>query len=110
LLNSTNGAPIALLKTNAGSLTMDGVNTYGNGTTLAGGSLIVNGTLPAGTFAISTGTTLGGRGVIYPTVTIPSGATLAPGGSIGTLTVSNNLTLQASSTTRMEISKSAVHE
>jgi len=105
LLNSTNGAPIALLKTNSGSLTMDGVNTYANGTTLAGGSLIVNGTLPAGTFTISTGTTLGGRGVIYPAVTIPAGATLAPGASIGTLTVSNNLTLQVGSTTRMEISK-----
>ncbi|MEK7780229.1 MAG: glycosyl hydrolase, partial [Verrucomicrobiota bacterium] len=105
LLNSTNGAPIALLKTNSGSLTMDAVNTYGNGTTLAGGSLIVNGTLPAGTFTISSGTTLGGHGVIYPAVTLPSGATLAPGASIGTLTVSNNLTLQAGSTTRMEISK-----
>ncbi len=105
LLNSTNGAPIALLKTNSGSLTMDGINTYGNGTTLAGGSLIVNGTLPAGTFTISGGTTLGGRGVIYPAVTIPAGATLAPGASIGTLTVSNNLTLQAGSTTRLEISK-----
>ena len=76
-----------------------------DGTTLAGGSLIVNGTLPAGTFTISTGTTLGGRGVIYPAVTIPTGATLAPGASIGTLTVSNNLTLQAGSTTRLEISK-----
>lgn len=108
LLNSTNGAPIALLKTNAGSLTMDGVNTYANGTTLAGGSLIVNGTLPAGTFAISNNTTLGGRGVIYPAVTIPAGGTLAPGASIGTLTISNNLTLSASSTTRMEISKAPV--
>lgn len=105
LLNSTNGAPIALLKTNSGSLTMDAVNTYGNGTTLAGGSLIVNGTLPAGAFTISTGTTLGGCGVIFPAVTIPAGATLAPGASIGTLTVSNNLTLQAASTTRLEISK-----
>lgn len=108
LLNSTNGAPIALLKTNAGSLTMDGVNTYGNGTTLAGGSLIVNGTLPAGTFTISSGTTLGGRGVIYPAVIIPTGATLAPGATLGTLTVSNNLTLQAGSTTRLEISKTPV--
>lgn len=105
LLNSTNGAPIALLKTNSGTLIMEAVNTYANGTTLAGGTLIVNGTLPAGTFTISTGTTLGGRGVIYPAVTIPAGGTLAPGASIGTLTVSNNLTLSASSTTRMEISK-----
>lgn len=105
LLNSTNGAPIALLKTNSGSLTMDGVNTYANGTTLAGGALIVNGTLPAGAFTMSGGTTLGGHGVIYPPVIVPLGATLAPGDRIGALTVSNNLTLQAGSTTRMEISK-----
>lgn len=105
ILNSTNGAPIALVKTNSGMLIMDAVNTYANGTTLAGGSLIVNGVLPAGTFAISSGTTVGGRGVLLPAVTIPSGSTLAPGGNIGTLTVSNSLTLQAGSTTRMELSK-----
>ncbi len=107
LLNSTNGAPIALLKTNTGTLIMDAVNTYGNGTTLAGGTMIVNGTLPSGTFNISTGTTLGGRGTIYPSVTIPSGATIAPGSSIGTLTVSNNVTLSAGSTTRIELNKAA---
>jgi autotransporter-associated beta strand protein len=107
LLNSTNGAPIALLKTNAGTLTLDGVNTYANGTTLAGGRLIVNGTLPAGTFNISSGTTLGGRGTIYPAITLPAGATIAPGASIGRLTVSNSVTLQAGSTTRIELNKAA---
>ena len=108
LLNSTNTAPIALLKTNSGSLTMDAVNTYGNGTTLAGGSLIVNGTLPAGTFTISSGTTLGGHGTIYPAVTLPSGATIAPGATIGKLTISNNVTLSAGSTTRIELNKAAL--
>ena len=108
LLNSTNTAPIALLKTNSGTLIMDAVNTYGNGTTLAGGSLIVNGTLPAGTFTISSGTTLGGNGTIYPAVTLPSGATIAPGASIGKLTVNNNVTLSAGSTTRIELNKAAL--
>jgi autotransporter-associated beta strand protein len=107
LLNSTNGAPIALLKTNSGTLTMDGVNTYGNGTTLAGGALIVNGTLPLGTFNISSGTTLGGHGTIYPAVTLPPGATLAPGTSIGKLTVNNTVTLQSGCTTRMELNKAS---
>lgn len=107
LLNSTNGAPIALLKTNSGTLIMDAVNTYGNGTTLAGGTLIVNGTLPAGTFSISSGTTLGGRGSINAPVTLPAGATIAPGSSIGKLTVNAMTTLQSGSFTRMELDKAA---
>ena len=107
LLNSTNGAPIAMLKTNSGTLILDGVNTYGNGTTLAGGTLIVNGTLPAGIFAIASGTTIGGLGTINPAVTLPAGATIAPGASIGKLTVNNTVNLQAGSTARMELSKAA---
>jgi len=107
LLNSTNGAPIALAKTGAGQLTLDAGNTYGNGTTLSGGALIVNGTLPAGAFSISSGTTLGGRGTVFPAVTLPAGATLAPGGPIGRLTVSNSVTLQAGSTNRIELDKAA---
>jgi hypothetical protein len=50
--------------------------------------------------------TLGGNGVIGGAVTIQSNARLSPGASIGMLTISNNLTLVANSTTLMEISKS----
>lgn len=107
ILNSTNGAPIAMAKLGPGKMTLDATNTYGNGTTLGGGTLIVNGTLPAGTLTISNGTTLGGNGVIYPPVTLPSGATLAPGDSIGTLTVNAPVNLQAGSTTRIELNKAA---
>src|SRR5262249_21712827 len=38
-------------------------------------------------------------------VTLPSGATLAPGDNFGTLTVSNSVTLQPGSTTRIELDK-----
>jgi autotransporter-associated beta strand protein len=107
LLNSTNGAPIAMSKLGTGRMTLEATNTYANGTSLGGGTLIVNGTLPAGTFTISNGTTLGGRGTIYPSVTLPSGATLSPGASIGRLTVNNAVTLQAGSTTRIELNKAA---
>jgi uncharacterized protein with beta-barrel porin domain len=88
-------------------MTLDATNTYGNGTTLGGGTLIVNGTLPTGTLTISNGTTLGGNGMISPAVTLPAGATLAPGASIGKLTVNNTVNLQAGSTTRMELNKAA---
>jgi len=105
ILNSTNGAPIAIAKSGLGTMTLDATNTYGNGTTLGGGKLIVNGTLPAGTFNIASGTTLGGNGTIYPVVTIPAGATNAPGAGIGKLTVNNSVTLQAGSFTQIELNK-----
>lgn len=125
ILNSTNGAPISLTKSGTGTLILGNVNTYGNGSALTGGKLIVDGTLPAGNFAISSGTTLGGLGTINCAVTLPSGATLAPGDdsgimltndssggintnnnpSVGILTVNNNVTLQPGSITRIEINK-----
>jgi autotransporter-associated beta strand protein len=106
ILNSTNGSSVALTKSGAGTLTLEAINTYGFGTTLAGGTLIVNGSLPAGTFNISSGTTLGGSGTINPAVTLPSGATLTPGNyALGTLTVNNALTLLPGSTCRFELDK-----
>jgi autotransporter-associated beta strand protein len=107
LLNSTNGAPIALSKSGTGTLTLEAQNTYANGTTLSGGRLIVNGSLPVGAFTVGAGTTLGGNGTIYPSVTLPAGSTLAPGTGIGTLTVSNSVLLQAGSITRIELNKAA---
>jgi autotransporter-associated beta strand protein len=106
ILDATNGSPISLVKSGTGSLTLQGINTYTNGTFLNGGTMIVDGSLPAGLFTISSGATLGGNGVINPAVTLPSGATLAPGSSVGKLTVNNSVTLQAGSTTRMELDKS----
>ena len=126
MLNSTNGSSIALTKSGAGTLTLEAVNTYGFGTTLAGGRLVVNGSLPAGTFNISSGTTLGGNGTINPAFTLPSGATLSPGNysgftltnnssggiftnndSVGTLTGNSAVTLQAGSACLFEIDKSS---
>jgi autotransporter-associated beta strand protein len=107
ILNSTNGAPISLTKSGTGTLTLGGTNTYGNGTTLSGGTLLVNGSI-TGAVSVASSTTLGGKGIIFSTVIIPSGAMLAPGTnstSIGTLTASNSMTLQSGSTTRMKISK-----
>jgi hypothetical protein len=63
-------------------------------TTVSNGTLIVNGANPGGS-TIVCGGTLGGTGILG-TVTIQSGGTLAPGvsaGSVGTLTISDDLTL-----------------
>jgi beta-galactosidase len=74
----------AVTKTGAGTLVLNGTNTYDGVTTVSAG-------------------TLGGTGSIAAPVIVQSGAALAPGASIGTLSISNTLTLQAGSQTLMEI-------
>jgi autotransporter-associated beta strand protein len=102
ILDSTNGSPVALVKNGGGKLTLGGANTYTNGTALNGGTLLVDGVLPA-PFSIASGTTLGGSGVINAPVTLPTGTTLIPGDNFGTLTVNNNLSLNAGTQTIMQI-------
>jgi len=53
-----------------------------------GGTLIVNGTVDAD--IDFTSGTLGGTAVVDSAVTVPAGATLAPGGPTGTMTITNN--------------------
>jgi autotransporter-associated beta strand protein len=110
ILNSTNGAPIGLNKTGSGTLTLAATNTYTNTTTVSSGRLLVNGAITASPVVVTTlagAGTLGGNGVIGGPVSVQSGATLAPGVSIGRLTVNNSVTLQPGSTTRIELHRFA---
>jgi autotransporter-associated beta strand protein len=78
-------------KTGLGTLTLSGTNTYGGTTTVSNGALIVDGNNSGtGVVNVSDGATLGGSGTIGGAVAI-SGI-LAPGNSIGTLTVANDVT------------------
>ena len=82
----------SLTKSGTGTLTLSGANTYSGATAVSAGSLIVNGDQSAasGILTVSSGATLGGSGAIGGATTI-SGI-LAPGNSIGTLTVANDVT------------------
>jgi autotransporter-associated beta strand protein len=74
IISNANGYAVSLVKSNTGTLTLNGANTYSGPTTVYGGALA-------------------GGGVIAGPVTIMPGATLAPGGTaLGTLTVNNALT------------------
>ncbi len=78
-----------------GTTSMNGSNTFTSGTTVASGGTLIVGTSEAynsarlsGNVTVFSGATLAGHGGIGGTVT--NNGTVAPGGSIGTLTVSGN--------------------
>ncbi|MCX7001980.1 MAG: hypothetical protein NTV22_01755 [bacterium] len=82
-------------------------NNYNGTTTVFGvGALLVNNTSGSatgrGTLMIKSGATLGGAGIVTGALTIvENGGTLAPGSSVGTLTV-GALTMNANSTNNWE--------
>ncbi len=97
------GTKIGLAKVGNGSLTLAGASTYTNGTAVNAGALAVNGSLTAAANAVSVapGGTLRGSGSIAGPITVDGN--LAPGDSVGVLTASGALTLNAGSATRLEI-------
>jgi autotransporter-associated beta strand protein len=82
------GAPRVggLLKTGGGALTLSASNTYTGGTTVNEGALLVNGSLVSEVL-VQNAATLGGTGVLAVT-RVEAGGILAPGNSVGTLTMS----------------------
>jgi autotransporter-associated beta strand protein len=95
----------ALTKQAAGRLVLTGTHTYTGPTTVSAGTLLVNGVIDASAVTVTTGGTLGGNGTVKGPVTVQSTGRLAPGVSIGALTISNSLTL--SGRTEMELNATA---
>lgn len=91
-------------KQGAGRLVLNGTHTYTGATTVSAGTLLVNGVIGPSAVTV-TGGTLGGNGLIKGPVTIQSAGHLAPGTSIGVLTISNSLNL--SGVTIMELNAAA---
>jgi autotransporter-associated beta strand protein len=95
-----------------GTLVFDTDQLYSGPTVVSGGTLLVNGALPnSSSVTVQAGATLGGTGSIGGPVTIAgtpgTGAVLAPGASIGTLTIGTPATpattvLGADSTLQIE--------
>ena len=96
LEGGTTGAALALVKAGTGSLTLSGSGNYSAGTTVNGGTLKVNSLLSGtGVFTVNSGGVLGGTGTIASIVTVNANGRVAPGNSVGTLTL-RGLTLSGS--------------
>ncbi len=96
--NNINGVG-GLTKRGAGVLQLTGTNTYAGPTTVAGGKLVVNGTLASAVTVQSAGT-LGGSGTVAK---VDNHGVLAPGNSVGTLTVAGDYVAYAGSVHELEV-------
>ena len=94
---SNGSSTMSLTKSGASTWTLSGDNTYSGTTSVNAGALIVNGTHSgAGAVSVASGAKLGGSGTLAASTTI-SGI-LAPGNSIDTLTIQNDVTWQGAAT------------
>jgi autotransporter-associated beta strand protein len=117
----------SLTKTLGGTLFLSAANTYSGSTVVSVGTLALSGagaisgsniivaagaTLDAtgrsdGTLTLGTGQSLSGNGTVLGAVIAGDGSILAPGSSVGALTISNALNLRTGSATLMELNKGA---
>lgn len=119
---SSSGAAnlMSVIKNGAGTQVFSGNNNvYNGGTTINDGALLFNNTANSGSgsgaIAVNDGGTLGGSGILAPeedhAITVAAGGTLAPGASIGTLTLdlggtTGGLTMQAGAGFAFELAAS----
>jgi autotransporter-associated beta strand protein len=92
IAGSISGTGFGLTKTGTGTLALSGNNTFDGRTSISNGTVNLNGSL-AGSVLVVTNSILGGSGTINGEVTVLAGGRIAPGNSIGTLTINNNLSL-----------------
>ena len=92
----------SFVKTGAGRLNLIGVGSLSGPTTVAAGTLSVNGSIANSAVTVNNGAVLGGNGTVG-SVAVLSGGTIAPGNSIGTLTVHGNYVQAAGSTYQVEV-------
>ncbi len=92
-----------LTKQNSGNLIISGASPAFTGTTtVSAGRMSVNGALASSAFTVGGSGTLGGTGTITSNVTV--NGTLAPGNSIGTISIVGDVIQASGSTLEIEVS------
>ena len=99
--NAINGGG-GFTKLGAGRLSYTGTGTLSGLTNIAAGTLAVNGALANSAVTVQSGGALGGNGTVGA-VDVLAGGTVAPGNSIGTLTVNGTFAQTAGSTYQVEV-------
>ncbi len=109
LMETLENNSLCVHKIGAGSWTLSGVSSFRGPTIISNGTFVVNGQFNEITNLVSVfGGALAGSGTLAGPVVVEAGGSLAPGvGAIGTITINNTLTLQADSTTVVEVNKAA---
>ena len=109
ILNSTNGAPISLVKAGSGTLTVASACTYTGPTTISNGTLRLDGSLASSYVTVAAGT-LTGTGAIAGAVTVLQDGQLTPGVSecVGPIRIQNTLTNLGTIFVRLAKSDSAL--
>lgn len=97
----TGDATSRFTKSGSGALNLTGASNYTGLVDVNGGRLAINGTLP-GTVVVNTAGTLGGNGTAGSLI-VRQGGTAAPGNSIGTLHLANNVQFDAGSVYAVEV-------
>ncbi|MEL0166743.1 MAG: autotransporter domain-containing protein [Pseudomonadaceae bacterium] len=90
-----------LVKNGAQTLVLSGVSSYTGETVVNGGTLYANGVL-ASAMRVNSGGRLGGSGTVG-SITLGSGAVLAPGNSIGTLNVAGDVDFTGGGVYQVEV-------
>jgi T5SS/PEP-CTERM-associated repeat protein/autotransporter-associated beta strand protein len=96
------GAGTRTVRVEAGKTILTAASTYTGPTLINGGTLSVNGSIASSAVTVNAGGTLGGNGTVGNTIV--NGGALAPGNSIGLLTVNGSLSFTAASSYMVEIS------
>jgi autotransporter-associated beta strand protein len=108
--NSGSGSLVVKSSLAGGSLSLQGANTYLGNTAVTNATLFVSNTggsaTGAGDVTLQNNSTLTGDGAVNGSVIVMSGGALTPGGVFNSLSIGNDLTLAAGSTTRMQIQHS----
>ncbi len=95
---------LGFIKSGSGTWALHGDHTWTGSTAINAGTLLVHGRLRgSGAVTVASGAALGGNGTVAGSVRVSAGGRLAPGASVGTLTLTDSLTLASGSTTLMEI-------